>query len=180
MVCDVSLIMTKTKNPFLEDVLEDKAAIFAPGQGEVLPIKGGSITLKITSAISNNQIGVYEIALEPGTIGAQLHFHRYMDETFIVAEGTLTVTHGRIEAKAAAGSVIYVPRFTPHAFANRSDRRAVLNLIFNPAQNREGFFFGLQRILNAEKLDQQEFLALYEKYDSFPVDPKTMLPIKAA
>jgi quercetin dioxygenase-like cupin family protein len=172
--------MPKNKNPFLEDVLEDKAAVFAPGQGEVLPIKGGSITLKITSAISNNQMGVYEITLEPGTIGAQLHFHRYMDETFIVTEGILTVTHGKIETRAAAGSVIYVPRFTPHAFANQSDRRAVLNLIFNPAQNREGFFYGLQRILSAEKMDQEEFLALYEKYDSFPVDPKTMLPIKAA
>ena len=44
--------MKKTKNPFLEDVLEDKAAVFAPGQGEVLPIRGGRITLKITSAIS--------------------------------------------------------------------------------------------------------------------------------
>ena len=133
----------------------------------MLPITGGSVTLKVTSAISNNQIGLYEIALEPGVIGAPLHFHPHMDETFIVTEGTLTVTHGSIETQAAAGSVIYVPRFTPHAFANRSDRRVVLNLIFNPAQNREGFFFGLQRILNADKIDPQEFLALYKNMTAF-------------
>jgi quercetin dioxygenase-like cupin family protein len=163
-------------NPYLQDALEDKAVIFKPKQGEVLQIKGGSITLKITSSISNDQFGVYEIYLEPGVVGAQLHYHRYMDETFIVNDGTLTVQHGAAEATAERGSVIYVPRFTPHGFANKSDQPVTVTLIFNPAQKREGFFYGLMQILNEEPVNAKEFLALYNKYDSFPVDEKNMLP----
>jgi mannose-6-phosphate isomerase-like protein (cupin superfamily) len=112
----------------------------------------------------------------PGIVGAQLHFHRYTDETFIVTAGTLAVQHGQTRVDAPAGSVIYVPRFTPHGFANSPDRPVTLNLIFNPAQKREGFFFGLEKILNATPVNPREFLALYHKYDSFPVDPANLLP----
>ena len=162
--------MTKPLDQYLKDELTDRATIFEPGQGEVLNIKGGRITLKVTSAISKDQLGVYEIYLEPGMVGAQLHYHRYMDETFIVTDGTVAVTHGQTKVAAKAGSVIHVPRFTPHAFANESDKPATLMLIFNPAQSREGFFYGLQQILNAPSFNSSDFLALYQKYDSFPVN----------
>jgi quercetin dioxygenase-like cupin family protein len=167
-----------TKNPYLQDTLEDKSVIFGPKQGEVLRFKGGMITFKVTSSISNEQLGVYEIFLEPGIVGAQLHYHRYMDETFIVNEGTLTVSHGKTQTEAERGSVIYVPRFTPHGFANNSDKPVTLTLIFNPGQKREGFFYGLVRILSEEPINAEEFLTLYNKYDSFPVDEKRMLPRK--
>jgi quercetin dioxygenase-like cupin family protein len=168
--------MTTQSNPHLEDILEDRAVIFAPKQGRIINIQGGSITLKVTSDLSNDQLGVYEISLDPGIVGAQLHFHRYTDETFIVTAGTLAVQHGQTRVDAPAGSVIYVPRFTPHGFANNSDRPVTLNLIFNPAQKREGFFFGLEKILNATPVNPREFLALYHKYDSFPVDSANLLP----
>ena len=172
--------MTKHDNPFLNDPLEDKAVIFGPKDGKLLSIRGGTITLKVTSAISNDQLGVYEISLEPGVVGAQLHFHRYTDETLLINEGTLTVSHGQSKVEAITGSVIYVPRFTPHGFANNSDRPVTLTLIFNPAQQREGFFFGLERILNADAINTEEFLALYTRYDSFPVDVSNMLPTRRA
>ena len=46
-----------------------------------------------------------------------------------------------------------------------------MTLIFNPAQNREGFFLGLERILNSTPVDEKEFLALYNRYDSYPAEP---------
>ncbi len=172
-------MMTPSTNPYLEDVLENKSVIFNPGEGEVLPIRGGSITLKVTSTISNDQLGVYEIRLEPGIIGAQPHYHRFMDETFIINEGSLSVRHGQEQTEAEAGSVIYVPRFTPHGFANNSARPVTVTLIFNPAQKREGFFYGLQQILNADPINPKDYLTLYNKYDSFPVDSNNMLPKRA-
>ena len=168
---------TSSNNPFLKDDLKDTAVVFKPGEGEVLRMGGSSITFKVTSSISNDQLGVYEISLAPDTIGAQLHYHRFMDETFIVNEGTLAVKHGETEEEAKAGSVIYIPRFTPHAFANRSAAPAIVTLIFNPAQKREGFFYGLQRILASTPMNPEEYLALYDKYDSYPVDASNMLPV---
>lgn len=164
------------ENPYLKDELKDRAAIFGPGDGEVLELRGTKLTLKVTSALSNDQLGVYAISLAPRTVGAQLHYRRFMDETFIVHSGILTVQHGTSEAKAGAGSVIYVPRFTPHGFANNSDERVELTLIFNPAQNREGFFYGLVQILSQTPVNQADFLALYNKYDSYPVDVAKMIP----
>ena len=162
--------MTATEpNPYLKDTLEDRAAVFKPGEGEVLRIQGSTITMKVTSSLSNDQLGIYEISLEPDTVGARLHYHRFMDETFIVNEGVLTVKHGTEEVEAEAGTVIYVPRFTPHAFANNSKERVKVTLIFNPAQKREGFFYGLEQILNSTPVNAEEFLTLYHKYDSFPV-----------
>ena len=58
-------------NPYLVDELKDTAAIFKPGEGEVLEIGGSKITFKVTSSISNDQLGVYEIALAPHTVGAE-------------------------------------------------------------------------------------------------------------
>lgn len=171
--------MSNEQNPYIADPLQDNAVIFGPGQGKLISFKGGTITLKITSSLSRDQLGVYEISLDPGIVGAQLHFHRFMDETFIVTEGTLAVSHGTVDVEAGAGSVIYVPRFTPHGFANRSDRTVRLTLIFNPAQQREGFFLGLEQILSTNPVNPEAFLALYNRYDSYPVDPSNMLPSQA-
>jgi quercetin dioxygenase-like cupin family protein len=168
--------MNTRQNPYLEDQLEDRAVIVRPTEGEVLEGGGSKITFKVTSAISHDQLGVYQIELAPKTVGAQLHYHRFMDETFIVQEGTLTVQHGAEEVAAEAGAVVYVPRFTPHGFANHSDRRVSLTLIFNPAQKREGFFYGLMEILRHPPLDTEAFLALYNKYDSHPVDRSRIGP----
>ena len=156
-------------NPYLADELKDTASVFRPGEGRGLRIGGSSLTMKVTSEISNGQLGVYEIVMEPNTVGAQLHFHRFMDETFIVTEGTLTVRHGTETVDAPAGSVIHVPRFTPHGFANMSRAVTKLMLIFNPAQNREGFFYGMHQILTAPEFRQEDFLKLYHKYDSYLV-----------
>src|SRR5215471_11529474 len=159
----------KETNPYLVDELKDRAAVFRPGEGKVLRIGNSSMTMKVTSELSNDQLGVYEIELDANTDGAPLHFHRFLDETFIVLEGKLTVQHGTETVEATAGTVIYVPRFTPHAFGNRSAAKTKIMLIFNPAEKREGFFYGLHRILSAPSMNKEEFLKLYHKYDSYLV-----------
>jgi uncharacterized RmlC-like cupin family protein len=99
-----------------------------------------------------------------------------MDETFLVNKGTLTVKHGSSEVEAEPGSIIYIPRFTPHGFANNTDQPVVITLIFNPAQRREGFIRGLIGLLEKDPIDPEDYLALYHKYDSHPVDFGNFLP----
>lgn len=166
----------QNETDFLSDHLENKAVAFASGQGETLTMGGSSITLKVTSDISNDQLGVYEIILAPGIVGARMHYHRFMDETFIVRQGTLTIRVSDGSIQAEEGAVVYVPRMTPHGFSNTSDQPVTLNLIFNPGQKREGFFRGLAQILTDPVIDPAKYLALYQKYDSFPVDVENMLP----
>ncbi len=167
--------MNKEPNYF-EDELVDNASIIRPEEGESLNLNGLSVTFKVTSELSNNQLGAYEISLPPNTVGAKLHYHRFMDETFIVQKGTLTIGVGDNEQKAQPGTVAYVPRFTPHGFRNDTNETVKLMLIFNPSEKREGFFKGLYETLNEVPIDPEKFLKLYNKYDSFPVDTSNMIP----
>lgn len=166
------------KPDYFNDKLENKASIIQPNEGEKLELSTISITFKVTSEMSNDQLGVYEITLPPMAIGAKLHYHRFMDETFIVNEGELTMQVGKEEYNAKPGTVAYVPRFTPHGFKNDTNEIVKLTLIFNPSQKREGFFKGLYETLNEVPIDPEKYLKLYNKYDSFPIDTSNMIPIR--
>ena len=170
--------MKHIKENYFDDKLEDKASVILPDEGQKLELNTISITFKVTSEMSNDQLGVYEITLPPMAIGAKLHYHRFMDETFIVNEGVLTMQIGEKEYKAKTGTVAYVPKFTPHGFKNDTDKTVKLTLIFNPSQKRENFFKGLYQTLNEVPIDPEKYLKLYNKYDSFPVDTSNMIPVR--
>ncbi|MEZ5017124.1 MAG: cupin domain-containing protein [Flavipsychrobacter sp.] len=159
------------------DQLENKATIIPAEEGETFGMNGIVISLKVTSEMSNDQLGVYEIILQPHTIGAKLHYHRFMDETFIVTKGVLTIQLKDKEVQVKEGAVAYAPRFTPHGFRNDSEEEVRVLLIFNPGQKREGFFRGLYETLSESPIDPDKYLKLYNKYDSFPVDTNNMLPV---
>ena len=166
----------KNKENYFEDELINNASIVSPDDGESLNLNGIAVTFKVTSELSNNQLGVYEITLPPKTIGAKLHYHRFMDETFIVNHGILTLEVGDDWRKAEPGTVAYIPRFTPHGFRNDTNESVKLLLIFNPSEKREGFFKGLHETLSEVPVDPKKFLKLYNKYDSFPIDTSNMIP----
>ncbi len=173
-------IIIKKDEDFFNDTLENKAVLVKPNEGESFNINGIQFTFKITSEMSNDQLGVYEIVLAPKAIGAKLHYHRFMDETFIVNKGTLTILTGTKGEKhlAGPGTVAYAPRMTPHGFLNDTDEEVILTLLFNPSQKRENFFRGLNETLSEETINPDKYLKLYNKYDSFPVDTSNMLPIR--
>lgn len=166
------------KTDYFEDQIEDKAIIIGPNEGETLNLDHISITFKLNSTQSNGTLGVYEITLPPNAIGAKLHYHRFMDETFIVNQGTLTLQAGQDIHHAKPGTVAYVPRFTPHGFRNDTNETVRLTLIFNPAQKREGFFRGLYETLTQDPIDPAQFIKLYHKYDSIPIDDQDIIPIQ--
>ena len=59
---------------YLEDRLEDRAVVVRPEEGEHINAAGGEIILKITSDMTKDQLGIYEIRLMPGVTGAQRRY----------------------------------------------------------------------------------------------------------
>ncbi len=167
------------KEDLSNDTLANNVRVIKPHEGEKLEANGVELTFKVTSDLSRDQLGVYDMVLAPKAIGARMHYHRFMDETFIVNKGTLTVETMDGDHQAGPGTVIYIPRLTPHGFRNDSDRETRLMLLFNPSQQREGFFRELYRILEKQPVDPGRFLKLYDLYDSFPLDANNILPVKA-
>jgi mannose-6-phosphate isomerase-like protein (cupin superfamily) len=161
---------TLMKEDVFTDKLENKASIIQPGDGSRIHAGEGSCTFKITSDMTGGRLGIYEIVVPPRTVGARLHYHRYMDEVFIVNMGILTVDFGDETHHLTSGTTVYIPRFTPHGFSNNADEALVITLIFNPSEHREGYFNGLFELLQAESMDIPRFLQLAQKYDTHPLN----------
>lgn len=155
---------------YLTDKLVNNPVVVAGGIGEHLEVFGSSITFKLTTESTGNQLGLYEVTLAPHVSGAKLHYHRFMDETFVVTKGTLTVQLIDREVQIEAGGVIHIPRFTPHGFYNGTDVDVTALMLFNPPQHREDFFRGMKAVVSEQPIDHSNFLQLYQKYDSHPID----------
>ena len=147
----------------------NQPVIIPPSGGEMLQAEGISCQFKITSDISNDQLGIYLITLQPNTTGARLHVHKFTDEVFIVLKGTLTVQSSDIVYDAEEGTVIQVPRLTPHAFCNNSATETKILLVFNSGQKRENFFRELFRAIQTETLDTPAFKDVNNRYDTFSI-----------
>ncbi|WP_257667076.1 cupin domain-containing protein [Parapedobacter tibetensis] len=155
---------------YLADKLVNAPVVMAADAGESLEMLGSKLTFKLTTESTNNQMGLYEVKLAPQVSGAKLHYHRFMDETFVVTKGTLTVQLIDREVEIGEGGVIHIPRFTPHGFYNGTDEEVMALMLFNPPQHREDFFRGMKEVLSEEPMDASKFLQLYHKYDSHPID----------
>ncbi len=131
-----------------------------PGEGEFL-VKSG-MRLKVGAAQTGGAFEVLELA---GSGNPPPHVHRGHEECFYIIEGLFTFTLGAEEVKAPAGSLVFVPRGTPHAFKHSEGARA---LVFVVPANLEGFFRELGDGLAAGRPETELRAALAGKYDSWP------------
>ncbi len=132
-----------------------------PGEGQDL-VKAG-LKLRVGSAQTG---GAFEVVELGGPGSPPPHVHRDHDECFYILEGLFTFTVGAQELKGAAGSVVFVPRGTPHAFTHSEGARALAFVI--PA-NLEGFFRELGEGIVAGRSEADLRAELAGKYDSWPV-----------
>src|SRR5215213_7132248 len=82
--------------------------------GESVWFGGGLVTFKVTSEQSGGQFCLIEHAASRGKT-TPLHLHSDHDETVYVIEGEMLLHIDGIEHTAGTGSVIWIPRGTPHA-----------------------------------------------------------------
>jgi len=68
-----------------------------------------------------------------------LHFHESHDLTAIVLKGYGTLTVGDRKLELRPGSIVTIPRGTPHSFLNKSPEPAVAYAMFNPAFDGKDF-----------------------------------------
>ncbi len=101
---------------------DNKAGVLPNGQGKgVYDLKFGKAVMKVTSAETGGKWSMVDFTAHPG-MQTILHRHRVTDETFYVTEGEVTFdVDGKIQ-KLHPGDMANVPRMTPHAFANLTDK----------------------------------------------------------
>ena len=156
----------------------DNAIITSSGMNERFESHGNKLQVVVPTTITNNQFGVYDIEMEPMARGPKLHYHKLMDETFIVREGTVTVLTTGKEIEVSAGAVIHIPRLSVHGYNNNSDDIVKMTMVFNPGLDRESFFREMYRMLEEDPEHISSFQELYLAHDSYSLNEKDMIPMK--
>lgn len=155
----------------------DDALIVPSNKSEQFQSHGNILKVVIPTTLTNNQYGLYDIEMEAKARGPKLHYHKEMDETFIIREGTLTILTEKGEVKAEAGTVIHIPRLSVHGYNNNSDSVVKMTMIFNPGLNREDFFRKMYKMLDESPNDLPAFQKLYIENDSYSLDETNLIPM---
>jgi mannose-6-phosphate isomerase-like protein (cupin superfamily) len=77
-------------------------------------------TVKADSADTGGLLAIFEDTLAPWASGPPLHAHGREDEALYVVAGTLLVQVGDEQREMPEGAFAWLPRGTPHTFANAS------------------------------------------------------------
>lgn len=156
----------------------DDTIIVPSHKSEQFQSHGNNLKVVVPTTLTNNQFGLYEIEMEAYARGPKLHFHKQMDETFIIREGILTVLTAKGEVTAEAGTVIHIPRLSIHGYNNNSDNIVKMTMIFNPGLGRENFFRKMYQMIEKNPNDLSAFQKLYLENDSYSLDEMNMIPMR--
>ena len=156
----------------------DDAVIVPSSQNEQFESHGNRLKVIVPTTITNNHFGLYDIEMEPKARGPKLHYHKLMDETFILKEGVLTVLTAKGSIQVEAGSVIHIPRLSVHGYNNDTNNVVKMTMIFNPGLHRENFFREMYKMLDEHPDDLKAFQQLYLENDSYALNEEDMIPMR--
>lgn len=97
------------------------ARVIARGDGTPIDLPFGRPRIKFGSGDGREQIALLESELPPGGGFAVPHWHDDLDEGFYVVEGEIEFLLGDEWHRAGAGTTVFVPAGTVHAFRNAGD-----------------------------------------------------------
>lgn len=116
------------------------AAYVGPGEGRAVWVMGGQLlTFKVTAEQTGGAYSLFEDTVQP-QYGSPPHIHHREDESFYVVEGEFEFSRDGETIRAGAGSLVYVPRGSLHAFKNVGRERGRLLLSQTPGGLHERFF----------------------------------------
>lgn len=102
--------------------------------------------------------------------GPAPHFHKILEETFYVLEGTLTLQADDEIIDAVAGSVVVITPGTVHKFSNKTNQPVRFLLLMLPG-GFEGYFEEVVALRNKETpwppANPQPLLALMQRFDTY-------------
>jgi quercetin dioxygenase-like cupin family protein len=139
-----------------------QALIVSPQEGQGLGIAG---RLKISADQSGGAFELVELTAGRGPLP---HIHRDHEECFYVVEGLYTFVLGTEEKEAPAGSVVFIPRGTRHAFRPGPGARALVFAAPGPLLG--GFLRELSEGLAAGRPEAELRAELAGKYDAWPAE----------
>lgn len=115
-----------------------------PTHRETAPVKQARVitdlvTIRATAAETRGTYSLFETETPPSG-GCPAHTQRYDDEAFYVLAGRYAVLIGEEQRELGPGTAAFVPRGTPHAYANIGPTPARMLILALPGGIQETFF----------------------------------------
>jgi mannose-6-phosphate isomerase-like protein (cupin superfamily) len=158
-----------------------RGLVIGPGQGRTIP-GTDAITLIATAEQTGGSIGVFEDISSPGD-GPPRHVHYGSDELFYLLEGEFLILVGERQQSVSAGTYVFVPRGTVHAYKIIGTERGRSLSAFVPGGLERAFEEFVKLRTEGEEVDRgarrsrsvaqmnEMFAQINEKYDSEFVGP---------
>ncbi|HEV2092507.1 MAG TPA: cupin domain-containing protein [Rubrobacter sp.] len=145
------------------------AAYVGPGEGRAVWVSGGQLlTYKVTAEQTGGAYSLFEDTVPP-RYGTPTHIHHREDESFYIVEGEFEFSRDGETIRAGAGSLVYVPRGSLHAFKNVGEGRGRLLMSQTPGGLHERFFEevgeeAIDRTTPPATTDRPDLAAVAAKY----------------
>lgn len=138
------------------------ARVTSGGEGQRLNVMGDNQRVILASEDTAGRYALIENYNPPG-VGIPLHLHRNEDETFHVLEGQVEFRIGNETVQAIAGTTIYLPRNTPHAFTIVGEAPAKMLIMLMPA-GLEKYFAELSQLSSDKPPDMATVMDISARY----------------
>lgn len=138
------------------------ARLTTAGEGKRLNVLGDNQRVIMTGEDTGGRYALIESINPPG-VGIPLHLHLNEDETFHVLEGQVEFQLGTETIQAIAGTTVYLPRNTPHAFTIIGEAPAKMLIMLMPA-GLEKYFEELSQLASDGPPDMDEVMAISARY----------------
>jgi quercetin dioxygenase-like cupin family protein len=148
--------------------MDAQALIVLPGQGRVwnMDVDCRPATFKLLSDQTQESISVFEETIPAGG-GTSFHIHPVSDEVIHILAGEFIIKIGEQVTTIGAGTWVFIPRGTPHAWKNIGSDDGRAFYIFTPAQNAK--FLEELSILEAPMMSDLTKFELYCQQYGFEV-----------
>lgn len=119
--------------------------IVSPGEGSRQPFMPGEVFTWKTPAADGAAMDFGELSLGPD-VRVPEHIHHGHDEAYYILEGAYRFKVGDELAEARTGTFVFIPRGTPHAWANIGAQPGRVAVMFAPG-GMVGYFRELEPLL---------------------------------
>jgi quercetin dioxygenase-like cupin family protein len=138
------------------------ARVTSNGEGKRLNVLGDHQRVILASEDTDGRYALIENCNLPG-VGIPLHLHHNEDETFHVLEGQVEFQIGSETIQAIAGTTIYLPRDTPHAFTIVGEAPAKMLIMLTPA-GLEKYFEELSQLSSDKPPNMETVMDISAQY----------------
>jgi quercetin dioxygenase-like cupin family protein len=132
-----------------------------------------SVTFLKTRHETDGAFDLFELTVPPSTRIPLPHIHRKYDETIFGVDGTMTWTLRDKPTEVRRGTTLFIPRGTPHFYANRTHTAARILCLQTPGVMGPEYYLEVAALFRANRHpDLAGIGAIMSRYGVVPIAQK--------